>query len=275
MKQTIAKLQRRQYRYKAMPPSPPWWSLALITINLIVIAFFLLDAPIGSYATHSSYGLRPVGETITDLGKSGWILFASAIVFVEALAVMRLTSSVKAKFQAMFISHIAIYVFLSIAGSGLLANLIKRAIGRARPQLYEAQGILGHIPFAGSAKFESFPSGHSTTVAALLMAMALLAPPYRMLFLIMGLWLGFSRVIVAAHYPSDVIAGLSLGAWFSVITAIAFSRYGLLFRQEPNGWPVLRRPVPLTIWPGRAQTAYTPQGCTSKAVEEMEARQEH
>jgi membrane-associated phospholipid phosphatase len=114
----------------------------------------------------------------------------------------------------MLVSHMAAYIFIAIAASGLAANLIKRIIGRARPSLYEDWTSHGFHPFSG-ARFESFPSGHATTVGALLMALALLAPRFRLMFLVMALWIGFSRVIVAAHYPSDVIAGLTFGAWFS------------------------------------------------------------
>lgn len=260
MKPTIEKLRLRRQRYRSGPPSPRWWPYALVAANLVLIAFFLLDAPVGSYAAHTPYVLRPIGKTITDLGKSGWILFASALLFFEALAVIRLAPNLKARFQAILVSHIALYVFVSVAGSGLIVNLVKRAIGRARPGLYEEWGVFGLNSFAGSARFESFPSGHSTTVGAFLMVMALLAPPYRLLFLIMGLWLGFSRVIVAAHYPSDVIAGLSFGAWFSIMMAIVFARHGLLFRQGPDGWPVLRRPIPLLMRPDWKNTPFPPRG---------------
>ncbi|WJH41625.1 phosphatase PAP2 family protein [Aliirhizobium terrae] len=80
-----------------------------------------------------------------------------------------------------------------------------------------------------------------------MMAMALIAPPYRLVFLSMALWLGFSRVIVGAHYPSDVIAGLALGAWFSLAMAIVFARHKILFQQNPDGLPVLRHPLPVSL----------------------------
>ncbi len=100
--------------------------------------------------------LLPIGKAITDFGTSGWILFASALLFFEALAVVRIVPSLRARFQAMLVSHIAAYIFISVAGSGLLANLVKRIIGRARPGLYEQWGFYGFNPFSGS-RFESFP----------------------------------------------------------------------------------------------------------------------
>jgi undecaprenyl-diphosphatase len=48
--------------------------------------------------------------------------------------------------------------------------------------------------------------------------------------------------MVGAHYPSDVMAGLALGGWFSFMIAIVYSRYGLLFRIDAAGWPTPRLP---------------------------------
>lgn len=74
MKRTIEKLKHRRYRHPSGPPSPRWLPYALVTINLILIAFFLLDAPVGSYAAHTPNVLLPIGKAITDFGTSGWIL---------------------------------------------------------------------------------------------------------------------------------------------------------------------------------------------------------
>lgn len=229
------------------------WTWAFITINLIVIALFLLDGPVASYAQHNAQILKPIGSTITDFGKSDWIIFGSLFIFAEALVAYKLSPTLKGRFQAAFIGHMSIYIFLCVSLSGILANLLKRIIGRARPTLYDELGFLSFDTLAGSSRFESFPSGHATTAGALMMAMALIAPSYRLLFLSMALWLGFSRVIVGAHYPSDVIAGLALGAWFSLATAIVFARHKILFRQTTDGMPVLKYPLPLTLMPSKPQ----------------------
>jgi undecaprenyl-diphosphatase len=251
MKHTIKTLRRRSERCQKSNFSLCCiWTWAFITVNLILLALFLLDGPVASYAQNHAQILKPMGSTITDLGKSDWILFGSLFIFAEALVAYRLSPTLRGRFQAAFVSHMAIYIFLCVSLSGLLANVLKRIIGRARPNMYDQLGFLSFDNFAGSARFESFPSGHATTVGALMMAMALIAPPYRLVFLSMALWLGFSRVIVGAHYPSDVIAGLALGAWFSLAMAIVFARHRILFQQKVDGLPVLRHPLPVSLRPG-------------------------
>jgi undecaprenyl-diphosphatase len=250
MNRTIEALTRRRKRCKAANFSIcRVWPWALVLVNVLLLAVFLLDGPVVSYARNNALLLKPIGSTITDFGDSGWIIITTLVICIEAVVAYRLSPTLRGRFQAAFVGHMAAYVFVCVTFSGLLANLLKRLIGRARPTLYDEFGILGFKTLAGSSRFESFPSGHATTIGAFMMAMALIAPPYRLLFLVMGLWLGFSRVIVGAHYPSDVIAGLALGAWFSLFTAILFARHGLLFNQKPDGLPVLRRAVPLSLLP--------------------------
>ena len=239
------KLKRRYLRHRSQCPIKLHGSFLIIALNLVIIAFFLIDVPVASYVERSMNIIAPVAAMITDFGKSGWILIAAALIFIEAQALCRVTSCFKSRFRAMVVSQTAAYLFFTVAASGLIANLIKRLVGRARPLHLHELGSMDFSPLHGSAQFESFPSGHSTTVGALMMAMTLLAPAYRTLFLILAIWLGLTRVLVGAHYTSDVIAGLAFGGWFSIMSAILFARCGLLFRETPDGLPVLRRSLPI------------------------------
>ncbi|MCY1236474.1 hypothetical protein D9M72_491300 [compost metagenome] len=72
----------------------------------------------------------------------------------------------------------------------------------------------------------------------------MLMPKLRPLFLILALTIGVSRVIVGAHYPSDVAAGLLLGLWTSVMVAFLFARQNRLFHLSEGGWPLVGRSDP-------------------------------
>ena len=116
---------------------------------------------------------------------------------------------------------VAPFMLLVIAGTGLLTTTVKELADRARPALNPIAETLG----------PSFPSGHSSWSAAFLAATALIlsrnrGPQTRAALAGVAAGLAVSvaatRVLLAMHWLTDVIAGLALGwAWFAVC-AIAF-----------------------------------------------------
>lgn len=172
--------------------------------------------------------LMPVAEQVTSLGKSGWILVGSALIGGVALAATRPTAlSTPAKAMARRVAGEAVTLFAAVAIAGITANLMKRAIGRARPAMAEDWGVLGFSPFSG-ARFESFPSGHSTTAGALVASLALIWPRFTIPLLLAGAAIALSRVIVGAHYPSDVVAGFGYGIWWAVLVRHWMRERGIL-----------------------------------------------
>lgn len=211
-------------------------------LNLIFVAFALFDTGIAASAGRFPLFVVEFGLTFTDVGKSGWILFLAGYVFFAGFAASKHAVSYRVPAAARLLTAAAAYIFITVALSGLAANILKRAIGRARPHFFEEQGIFSFSPFANNSAYESFPSGHATTAAALFVGLGFLLPQMRIPLLIAGIWIGLARVIVGAHYPSDVIAGLALGAWFALAIAAQFARRGILFTINSAGWPEPRYP---------------------------------
>jgi hypothetical protein len=72
-------------------------------------------------------------------------------------------------------------------------------------------GVLFHgVPFSGKP-LDAFPSGHAIHVGALASAATVLPPAKRNLAWSIGAGLVLTRIVLLAHWTSDVIAGLAIG----------------------------------------------------------------
>ena len=111
----------------------------------------------------------------------------------------------------------AAYVFLAVSIPGLASDIVKPAIGRARPRLlFGPDPVYGFTGFGPRAAFWSMPSGHAVTAAALAFALSVVYPRFTALWIAGALLIGASRVLLGAHYLSDVLVGFYLGvigAW--------------------------------------------------------------
>jgi undecaprenyl-diphosphatase len=145
--------------------------------------------------------LTTVSKVLSFIGSQG-VLVPVAIAACVLLVLRRHTA-------------IAVVVAASTAGSIVLSNVVKLIVGRPRPAL----------PHLAHVTSSSFPSGHATQSAAILLALALaaaaLGAPRALAFAVAAagaLAIGTSRVLLGVHYPSDVIAGWVLGlAWFAAV----------------------------------------------------------
>lgn len=116
----------------------------------------------------------------------------------------------------------AAWLLVAVAAIAPITTVIKDVVGRPRPQFANGGAHLQSL---------SFPSGHSSGIAATVVAALVLAWPVlsgrarRLWFAVGGVLIvvvGFSRMWLGVHYLSDVVAGWSLGIAWALLTALLF-----------------------------------------------------
>ncbi|WLR92454.1 phosphatase PAP2 family protein [Shinella zoogloeoides] len=212
------------------------WILAATVV--LVVALVPFDPTLSQRAQGLPGGIVAFNERITDFGTFAWMIYGSGFLVIVAYIVHRISRNETTAGRARTAWRLPLYFFLTIGATSALVHLFKLIVGRARPELFSEHGAYSLTPFAYDDLYSSFPSGHSAAVGAFFGAFSMLAPRLRPLFLIGALMIGASRVIVGAHYPSDVAAGLLLGLWTAVATAFFFAHRQWLFRFDERGWPL-------------------------------------
>jgi undecaprenyl-diphosphatase len=148
--------------------------------------------------------LHEMMRDFTALGGIGVLTFVTAMAIIYLLILKKHGS--------------ALYVFAAIASGTLLTNLLKQGIDRPRPDL---------MPQDIAVYTASLPSGHSMMSAVVYLTLgALLAsvqPNKRLRLYILAVamlltaLIGISRVYLAMHWPSDVVAGWLGGAAWALL----------------------------------------------------------
>lgn len=150
-------------------------------------------------------------HTVRWLG-TGYVQ-ASALLLVIAVSVLLRLPSLR----------LGAWALLCFLLSGASAIILKVLVHRARP--WTKIPAEGWSDYLGNGKFQSFPSGESTTTFALAMLFGLWYPRWRVPLLAAAAVIAGARVVVGRHYPSDVFAGAMLGiAVAQLVTRLADRR---------------------------------------------------
>ncbi|WP_048826561.1 phosphatase PAP2 family protein [Hymenobacter sp. DG25B] len=169
----------------------PWFVFLKVAQELWEDKGFPIDQLILDVVhAHHSAGQDAVAQTLAQVGGPLWMPGLEAIVLVGLLW---------AGFR-----RAALFILLSTGGAALLNLFVKFMLARARPDVVWAGVTLDSY---------SFPSGHAMAAAALGLTVAILLWPTRARWLavVLGtawmLLMGWSRVYLGVHFPSDVLAG--------------------------------------------------------------------
>jgi undecaprenyl-diphosphatase len=126
-----------------------------------------------------------------------------------------------------------LFIAAASAGAMVLNAGLKEFFGRARPDI---------VPHLVDVSTLSFPSGHAMLSAAVYLSLAgivsQIAPSPRHTTYIMGAALsltvlvGFSRVYLGVHYPTDVFVGWAVGSVWAILCWLAMA---LFMRARKRG----------------------------------------
>jgi len=211
-----------------------------ITLGVLILGMIFVDAQVSSRMRGLPHWLSSFFDTITDYGKSGWTWWPLGVLFLFLCSVPPVLTHFQQRVLAAIMVRIG-FLFTAIALPSLFDTIIKRLIGRARPNVTGHFDPYAFNPFIWRADYASLPSGHTTTAFAVLVAFSSIWPGARTYFLIYALLIAISRVVLTAHYPTDVAAGALVGIVGALMVRRWFALRRLGFCIGPDG---TTRPYP-------------------------------
>jgi len=196
-----------------------WFVAGVVTVAACLGLMLWVDEAVARY-------MRALGDTtlvaafsqVTKLGNSAiWYAVALIGISVAAAAAKR-----KPEIHAGVVmrKRLRAWLFLiaSMAASGFLVNAIKLVVGRERPNSLFDDGMATFYPMSSMTESWSFPSGHTQSIWAAMLALSCIYPPLRMPCLALAVLVSISRVIVGAHFVSDIVGG----AFIAIVVACVF-----------------------------------------------------
>lgn len=189
------------------------WTLEMTAI-LLLLPFVLLilhlwDADIIRAASQSNNILMQFLRAVTDAIRTiVWLPIAAVVWLATAFL---LSSSSQIRDALMRFHGWATLVLVSIVVGGIPVEIGKFVIGRARPPLLDTVGAAYFLPFKGQFLYESFPSGHSMMAGIMMISLCIFLPRWRVLIAPVCVLFCVSRLAAGLHYPTDVLAGFTIG----------------------------------------------------------------
>jgi membrane-associated phospholipid phosphatase len=186
-----------------------WLIAACLGVLLVML---IADRSLALAAAHLPASVTEQVSAVTDdLKGKYFIILAFAATLIALAGFLGGPESASGTLRETAVN--AAFVCSTIVVALIAASLLKFIIGRARPELIGLYGPFAFSPFSTAKAMMSFPSGETAMTTAFFGACAWLSRErigafFAMLIFAPAILIAASRVVVGAHYPSDVLAAI-------------------------------------------------------------------
>lgn len=177
-------------------------SITFLCLTAIILSYLFFDLRVAVWShAHVVGTYHELFTTITEFGDALYYLVGFSLISLFLRYV----------WKQYHWANITFFLFSVVAASGVSADIIKWIAGRYRPSEFFEHGLYGFDFLHIDRALTSFPSGHTATAFALATAITYLWPKASPAVWLFAILIGISRLMICAHYPSDVIAGAFVG----------------------------------------------------------------
>ena len=219
--------------------------ITAVTAAIVIVALiYWVDAPeIALMPPRGTASLWPF-RILTDFGKDTYaLLLVAVLLLAAALVAPALHGSARRRLLAIGVR--LQFIWLAVAVPLALGEPVKWIAGRGRPFVGGQANPFNFTPFAGTEAHASLPSAHAIAAFALAFAIGAIWPRMRGLMAAYALLIAFTRLVLLAHHPSDVVAGAAIGIIGAMCVRYWFAARGIGFAISEAGIisPVAEGPV--------------------------------
>lgn len=196
---------------------------AVITLVVYLVLFLFFDRIVDTwlYTNCRETWVYDAGTYLSLLADGSFVRLVIALCFILVLIC---DPGIKHHW-----TRCMLYICLSGAIALVIGDGLKYLFGRYRPIMLFEHNLYGLHFFSAEWAQNSTPSGHTIRAFTLLTALSILYRRVTVMFISVAILIGTSRVVVTAHYPSDVL----FGAFIGIFTALWVYKH----------FPVRNRPI--------------------------------
>ncbi len=209
------------------------WLSAVGAALVIVLMVAFDQTEIQLMPARGTPGLWPI-RILTDFGKDEYVLSVLGVALVVVALVAAGLQGTRRALVLGFGTRLQ-FMFLSVATSVFVAEILKYLIGRGRPFVGGKANPFNFIPFEGTGAYASLPSSHAVTAFALAFAVSALWPRLRVFMFTYAIVILLTRLVLLAHHPSDVVAGALVGMVGAMAVRYWFAARRLGFAIRADG----------------------------------------